>query len=72
MVMNESWLLQLAVLTLNTRGFHGLAPEKAKTVLQNADAVAFDVDSTVCTEEGIDVLADFLGQGQAVADLTAK
>jgi hypothetical protein len=30
------------------------------------------VDSTVCAEEGIDVLAEFLGQGQAVADLTAK
>lgn len=35
-------------------------------------AVAFDVDSTVCAEEGIDVLADFLGQGEAVAELTAK
>lgn len=34
--------------------------------------MAFDVDSTVCAEEGIDVLADFLGQGAAVAELTAK
>jgi len=37
-----------------------------------SQAVCFDVDSTVCAEEGIDVLAEFLGQGQAVADLTAK
>jgi hypothetical protein len=26
----------------------------------------------VCKEEAIDVLADFLGQGKAVAELTAK
>ena len=38
----------------------------------HTQAVAFDVDSTVCAEEGIDVLADFLGQGEAVAELTAK
>ncbi|GAB5030332.1 phosphoserine phosphatase [Nannochloropsis oceanica] len=50
----------------------GLAPQKAKDILKKAQAVCFDVDSTVCAEEGIDVLAEFLGQGQAVADLTAK
>jgi len=38
--------------------------------LANADAVCFDVDSTVIAEEGIDVLAEFLGQGEAVAALT--
>lgn len=42
------------------------------TVHLSPQAVAFDVDSTVCAEEGIDVLADFLGQGKAVAELTAK
>jgi phosphoserine phosphatase len=40
--------------------------------LAKADAVCFDVDSTVIDEEGIDVLADFLGQGEAVAALTKK
>jgi phosphoserine phosphatase len=50
----------------------GLAPEHAKAALKRANAVAFDVDSTVCKEEAIDVLADFLGQGKAVAELTAK
>ena len=39
--------------------------------LYTADAVCFDVDSTVIDEEGIDVLADFLGKGKAVAELTA-
>ncbi|CAN0329731.1 unnamed protein product [Discosporangium mesarthrocarpum] len=35
-------------------------------------AVCFDVDSTVCTEEGIDILAEFCGAAEAVADLTNK
>ncbi|KAM0937487.1 putative phosphoserine phosphatase [Dioscorea sansibarensis] len=37
-----------------------------------ADAVCFDVDSTVCVDEGIDELADFCGAGQAVAEWTSK
>jgi len=37
-----------------------------------AQAVCFDVDSTVVTEEGIDVLADHCGKGQEVADWTRK
>lgn len=35
-----------------------------------AKAVCFDVDSTVVTEEGIDVLAAFAGKGEEVAALT--
>ena len=31
-----------------------------------ADAFCFDVDSTVCTDEGIDELAAFCGAGEAV------
>ncbi|RLN27468.1 cyclin-A2-1-like [Panicum miliaceum] len=38
----------------------------------DADAVCFDVDSTVCLDEGIHELADFCGAGQAVAQWTAK
>lgn len=56
-------------------GFAGLTLTTTLTLYPchvNYQAVAFDVDSTVCAEEGIDVLADFLGQGEAVADLTAK
>lgn len=40
--------------------------------LLHANAVCFDVDSTVITEEGIDVLAEFNGAGAAVADWTRK
>lgn len=43
----------------------------AKRVLERADAVCFDVDSTVVTSEGIDDLADYLGVGEKVAALTA-
>jgi phosphoserine phosphatase len=40
--------------------------------LYNADAVCFDVDSTVIAEEGIDTLADYLGKGDEVAALTKQ
>lgn len=41
-------------------------------IWRNADMVCFDVDSTVCLDEGIDELADFCGAGQAVAEWTTK
>ncbi|WOL01449.1 hypothetical protein Cni_G10165 [Canna indica] len=37
-----------------------------------ADAVCFDVDSTVCLDEGIDELANFCGAGKAVAEWTSR
>uniref|UniRef100_A0A7N0ZRF2 phosphoserine phosphatase n=1 Tax=Kalanchoe fedtschenkoi TaxID=63787 RepID=A0A7N0ZRF2_KALFE len=39
---------------------------------QSTNAVCFDVDSTVCLDEGIDELAEFCGAGQAVAEWTAR
>ncbi|XP_066337434.1 uncharacterized protein [Miscanthus floridulus] len=45
---------------------------RAIETLRNADAVCFDVDSTVILDEGIDELADFCGAGRAVAEWTAK
>ncbi|BBN01816.1 phosphoserine phosphatase [Marchantia polymorpha subsp. ruderalis] len=39
---------------------------------RNAEAVCFDVDSTVCEDEGIDELAAFCGAGEAVAAWTAR
>lgn len=39
---------------------------------QTADAVCFDVDSTVCVDEGIDELAAYCGAGDAVAAWTTK
>eukprot|EP00941_MAST-03F_sp_MAST-3F-sp1_P002734 g2734.t1 len=39
-------------------------------ILRASKVVCFDVDSTVSPEEGIDELAEFLGKGPAVAELT--
>lgn len=41
-------------------------------IWRNADAVCFDVDSTVCLHEGIDELADFCGAGKAVSEWTNR
>ncbi|XP_056412470.1 phosphoserine phosphatase isoform X2 [Hyla sarda] len=40
-----------------------------KEIFRRADAVCFDVDSTVIKEEGIDELAKFCGVGDAVAEI---
>lgn len=41
-------------------------------IWKTADAVTFDVDSTVTTEEGIDELAKFCGKGEKIAELTKQ
>ena len=48
----------------------GQSIQDAMFALYKSDAVCFDVDSTVIAEEGIDVLADFLGKGEEVSALT--
>lgn len=40
-----------------------------QNILKKADAVCFDVDSTVIQEEGIDELAKFCNKGDEVANL---
>ncbi|KAL3817247.1 hypothetical protein ACHAXA_009534 [Cyclostephanos tholiformis] len=45
---------------------------RAMGMLSRADAVCFDVDSTVIDEEGIDVLADTLGKGPEVSAWTTR
>lgn len=42
---------------------------EVQEILRRADAVCFDVDSTVIQEEGIDELAKFCGKGAEVANL---
>lgn len=58
--------------SFNRTDFEGNNVADAMFSLANADAVCFDVDSTVIQEEGIDVLADYLGKGKVVAEFTAK
>lgn len=50
----------------------GLDVGAAQAALRAADAVCFDVDSTVITDEGIDVLAAHCGAGDAVKEWTAR
>ena len=50
----------------------GLDVAGAQAALRSADAVCFDVDSTVITEEGIDVLAEHCGAGAKVAEWTRR
>ena len=40
-----------------------------KQIWRQADAVCFDVDSTVIKEEGIDGLAEFCGAGAQVKEM---
>lgn len=43
-----------------------------RSIWKNADAVTFDVDSTVIQEEGIDELAKFCGKENDVISLTNR
>ncbi|KAG5677896.1 hypothetical protein PVAND_007613 [Polypedilum vanderplanki] len=64
--------------TVTTTGSKTTAENKSKRVLeakriiQSADIVCFDVDSTVIKEEGIDELAEFCGKGEEVSNLTKE
>ncbi|KAM7509524.1 hypothetical protein LguiA_019977 [Lonicera macranthoides] len=49
-----------------------LPSKEVLEIWRNAEAVCFDVDSTVCLDEGIDELAEFCGAGKAVAEWTAR
>ncbi|CAO2818492.1 unnamed protein product [Amaranthus hypochondriacus] len=56
-----------------TERFDNTLPSKEMLDLwRNADAVCFDVDSTVCIDEGIDEFAEFCGAGKAVAEWTSR
>lgn len=56
----------------SNKSWEGKSVPLAMEALANADAVCFDVDSTVIQEEGIDVLAASLGKGEEVAAWTLK
>ncbi|XP_067010846.2 phosphoserine phosphatase isoform X2 [Anabrus simplex] len=46
--------------------------DEVRAIWKVADAVCFDVDSTVIQEEGIDELAKFCGKGEEVSKLTRE
>lgn len=45
---------------------------EALNLWRDVNAVCFDVDSTVCIDEGIDEFAEFCGAGKAVAEWTSR
>ena len=59
-------MLQLSNCVSKVRYFTTMTIQQAKTVWRKADAVCFDVDSTVIMDEGIDELAAFCGRGEEV------
>uniref|UniRef100_A0A061S231 phosphoserine phosphatase n=1 Tax=Tetraselmis sp. GSL018 TaxID=582737 RepID=A0A061S231_9CHLO len=64
----------MAVLAVSA-GKEDTACNPSPTVLSTwkaAEAVAFDVDSTLCADESIDELASFLGCGQQIKELTSR
>jgi len=50
----------------------GKNPDRLRGLWRQADAVCFDVDSTVCQDEAIDELASYLGRGEQVKRCTQK
>ncbi|KRZ79701.1 Phosphoserine phosphatase [Trichinella papuae] len=46
--------------------------ERAKKLWNQADAVCFDVDSTVCQKEAIDELAKFMGKEEEISKITKQ
>ena len=64
--------MMLALSNGNRKTLVGQDIPLAMESLCRADCVCFDVDSTVISEEGIDVLADYLGKGEQVAALTKQ
>lgn len=68
--MVQSWgvLRTVKIDVMKIFGF----PMNPQSIFQNADAVCLDVDSTLCTTEAIDELAEYLGKKEEVKNVTAK
>lgn len=45
---------------------------KPQEIFKRADCICFDFDSTICKEEGIDVLAKYYGKEDLVKNITEK
>ncbi|KAF8112495.1 hypothetical protein N665_0064s0120 [Sinapis alba] len=78
-IMNHPRLLRPVTASVQSQELSALGNQgntvPSKEILdlwRNVEAVCFDVDSTVCVDEGIDELAEFCGAGKAVAEWTAR
>lgn len=64
---STSLIRQQIISSKSKRYLSTMVIQQAKQVWKKADAVCFDVDSTVITDEGIDELAAFCGKGKEVS-----
>lgn len=51
---------------------NAVIPEKAQILWKNANAVCFDVDCTITNSDSLDLLAEYMGVGDKVAEVTNK
>lgn len=69
---STSLVRQQIISSKSKRYLSTMVIQQAKQVWKKADAVCFDVDSTVITDEGIDELAAFCGKGKEVSQWTTR
>jgi len=62
-------ILLIIVNNFAYRRIFRLKMDDVKRVWKSADCVCLDVDSTVILDEGIDMLAEFFGKGEEVANM---
>jgi glycerol-3-phosphate dehydrogenase (NAD+) len=65
-------LVSSALASVEKVGTEALPTGKVLQLWQNANAVCFDVDCTVTVNDSLDLLATFVGCGEAVEALTTK
>lgn len=56
----------------STDGIPRTPASEVLEIIRNSDAFCFDVDSTFCMDESIDELAEYLGVGEKVKELTSQ
>ncbi|KAL5077963.1 hypothetical protein RYX36_016947 [Vicia faba] len=71
-VVNKKKRFSTLIMAAAVGNSNTLPSKEILELWKNGDAVCFDVDSTVCLDEGIDELAEFCGAGKAVAEWTAR
>lgn len=67
---NSAILNRMNSRKLNCNKIDNRSMDICKQVWRNADAVCFDVDSTVCRDEAIDELARYVGKTKEVSEIT--
>ncbi|XP_011260007.2 phosphoserine phosphatase isoform X2 [Camponotus floridanus] len=70
--MSVKRIMNLCLNSISSFRIEMVNSNKIINIWKAADAVTFDVDSTVTREEGIDELANFCGKGEQIRELTKQ